>query len=844
MPFAGYEDFDECVRKNKDKEDPKAYCAEIKRKTEKSVQSVDVFEEGESKTPAIDKVVDKFAKGGPGSGQKGHRTEKQKYDDKRKKVIQAANLKQIKRDVDEILNTDDKYFDSLEEFDAVVSNLEDKAEMQGIKIPSKRVFNRQRDWVEEKIRERGMSISERLNERLQDETQGQKLSRELMRLPTSKTPVIDALIEKGGPGSGQKGHKTSDLRRHSQYTSSDYSALKKKGYTDKEISGIWDKDKKFGKKPLHRKEIPKMDESIKAKKISERLKSESTSKTPAIDALIAKGGPGSGVKGHTTARELAIKKKFEELDKARTKADALAEKDIRDGQRMIDKAAKESEAAFEETLRLGPEGNEAQFKKISEKRDKLKKQEQTGWDLRIKGQNRKAEISDKYSEAARKLMGIHSDSRTEVLTGRMGEGVTGVAGETVTGTMGEPSKKVPILRYEEGPHPGQVSDSNTATVDNIPSSILERSDKDSNDIIGISDEGEYFSMINGRLFTRDDAKDMIRYLDQSNKAHRQIPTGGIHLFREDIQALNQERRLSRVDIPKEWSTPLKKEKVQKPKTLTYEEANAKTKKINEKWYKLNDKQNKEAVAISEAKTPQEHKDRTQKYLKTKAEFDQTTKDLKAAQNERARIEISEEKMSDEVKLKGKEQPTLTRDAPKHTPKPNLLATKHAEAAVKRGTLFKELGKKSKKELKGIIQQDSKVDMAGSLKQMTKSDMKYHITSGKYPSPKGSEEAYNALTKQERKGLLKPIPDPKTPKAKGSEPSKRRNAPSIKAIQVEGVDAYQSTHGKKPRGTGLWMFQIGEDSGNTYSAETTFKEAQKQAKKQAQEEMKWSVKLLP
>jgi hypothetical protein len=35
MPFAGYKDFDECVAKNGDKANPKAYCASIQRKVEK-----------------------------------------------------------------------------------------------------------------------------------------------------------------------------------------------------------------------------------------------------------------------------------------------------------------------------------------------------------------------------------------------------------------------------------------------------------------------------------------------------------------------------------------------------------------------------------------------------------------------------------------------------------------------------------------------------------------------------------------------------------------------------------------------------------------------------------------
>lgn len=40
MPFAGYEDFDDCVAKNKDKDDPKGYCAEIQRRSEKRYKLV------------------------------------------------------------------------------------------------------------------------------------------------------------------------------------------------------------------------------------------------------------------------------------------------------------------------------------------------------------------------------------------------------------------------------------------------------------------------------------------------------------------------------------------------------------------------------------------------------------------------------------------------------------------------------------------------------------------------------------------------------------------------------------------------------------------------------------
>lgn len=34
MPFAGYKDFADCVRKNQDKSDPEAYCSVIMRRVE------------------------------------------------------------------------------------------------------------------------------------------------------------------------------------------------------------------------------------------------------------------------------------------------------------------------------------------------------------------------------------------------------------------------------------------------------------------------------------------------------------------------------------------------------------------------------------------------------------------------------------------------------------------------------------------------------------------------------------------------------------------------------------------------------------------------------------------
>lgn len=80
MPFAGYKDFDECIRKNRDKKDPEAYCAEIKRR------------------------VEKFVKGGPGSGIRGHTTARKEPSRVKKKLEFAHGIKilQIKGTEDEL----------------------------------------------------------------------------------------------------------------------------------------------------------------------------------------------------------------------------------------------------------------------------------------------------------------------------------------------------------------------------------------------------------------------------------------------------------------------------------------------------------------------------------------------------------------------------------------------------------------------------------------------------------------------------------------------------------------------------------------------------------------------
>lgn len=47
MPFAGYKDFEDCVNKNQDKDDPEAFCAWLERRTEgkinMEIEEVEVF---------------------------------------------------------------------------------------------------------------------------------------------------------------------------------------------------------------------------------------------------------------------------------------------------------------------------------------------------------------------------------------------------------------------------------------------------------------------------------------------------------------------------------------------------------------------------------------------------------------------------------------------------------------------------------------------------------------------------------------------------------------------------------------------------------------------------------
>ena len=80
-------------------------------------------------------------------------------------------------------------------------------------------------------------------------------------------------LGKGGPGSGQKGHKTAKkISSHPMFSKSDYAHLKNKGYSDKEVLTLWDRDHKEGKEPVHHKKIPDVTGMLNVKNLGEQIR--------------------------------------------------------------------------------------------------------------------------------------------------------------------------------------------------------------------------------------------------------------------------------------------------------------------------------------------------------------------------------------------------------------------------------------------------------------------------------------------------------------------------------------------------------------------------------------------
>lgn len=114
MPFAGYTNFDECVRKNSHKSDPEAYCATIMRKVEgKANEKLRISKE-------IGKLIDKLIKslGADEIKQKIKQYVRKKYNEGLEKQEEFFNLNFVQ-------NKDDLNF-LLKYVDGVVGNTTDQ----------------------------------------------------------------------------------------------------------------------------------------------------------------------------------------------------------------------------------------------------------------------------------------------------------------------------------------------------------------------------------------------------------------------------------------------------------------------------------------------------------------------------------------------------------------------------------------------------------------------------------------------------------------------------------------------------------------------------------------------
>ena len=49
MPFGEFEDFDDCVKQNQDKDDPEAYCATIKREIEDNMEKIQIINKSDGR---------------------------------------------------------------------------------------------------------------------------------------------------------------------------------------------------------------------------------------------------------------------------------------------------------------------------------------------------------------------------------------------------------------------------------------------------------------------------------------------------------------------------------------------------------------------------------------------------------------------------------------------------------------------------------------------------------------------------------------------------------------------------------------------------------------------------
>ena len=131
-----------------------------------------------------------------------------------------------------------------------------------------------------------------------------------------------------GRGKDLKPRKHKGLSSHPNYNKEDHAHLSGKGYKDHEIKRIWDKDKSRGHGPTGGKpNIPNVVGGV-----SNFLKKRNTMKKSLDDLCdLIKGGPGSGKKGHKTAKQKLKKRLLAHYRKHYASDDEGAEDMVNDG---------------------------------------------------------------------------------------------------------------------------------------------------------------------------------------------------------------------------------------------------------------------------------------------------------------------------------------------------------------------------------------------------------------------------------------------------------------------------------------------------------------------------------
>jgi hypothetical protein len=335
MPCGSYKSFDECVSKNKDKKDPEAYCAEIKRKTEKTVdwnyqfpitKIVGVDEEvlyiaGEASNPEKDdddEIMDMESLKGAYARYMSNPVVKFMHDRAPQWMGSIGRVvpKHIDKDgVEYVTSFDKKPFLVVQIKKNVIPgwmwNAIKEGDYKGFSIGGKalkKVAGRiyVKSWIETSVVDTPsahgafFTVLKRacIGDECPYELETSKEVDDFIKVLDSYriSVFLDASDEflKGGTGSGVKGHRSNkpDFKNMTeQYAAMDIKEVKEKLLKHYAAGEIQEIESRHGEKAL-RARLQSIDtgKPVSFKKIED-----------AID-LFLKGGKGSGVKGHRTRK--------------------------------------------------------------------------------------------------------------------------------------------------------------------------------------------------------------------------------------------------------------------------------------------------------------------------------------------------------------------------------------------------------------------------------------------------------------------------------------------------------------------------------------------------------------